>query len=113
MSVDYNGLGGIGIKLTDDFVKNTTLTECPDFNHEEWEEDKLGYLEDIFSGTCVKVEAAGNFYSDEPLRIYLIIRGNKLSEVEENKTEFMKILSKSGITINGSDLIIISDYLIS
>lgn len=102
MGVDYNGVGGIGVKLEDEMIEKLIASGL--FSGEEWEEDEQECVEKIRIG----YSEAGNCYSGNTW-FYLLVEGETLPEINANKLEFIGRLSDIGITIADEDLKVISD----
>jgi hypothetical protein len=106
MSIDYEGVGGIGIKLTDDLIEK--LIEKNIFTKDEWEEDARECLERL----NIYYKQAGNVFT-EIYYWYLMVDGDNLKEINENVDQFIiDIKNKIGIDLTLSDLKVIEDCFI-
>ena len=103
MGVDHNGVGGIGIELTEE-IRNK-LIEKGLFTQDEWDEDEYGCLETI--NLPYSVAGDGNYGGDD--RYYLLVHGDNLEEIIKNEQEFRNHLQRLGIQLDQKDLIVISD----
>ena len=108
MGVDYDGVGGVGIEITDErrdlLIKHGLLTQ------EEWEEDWQWAIEE--KGIFQVIEEGGNYsYSGDILdrKCYLLVKGKNLGEVLKAAPSFVGKLSEYRINIEIEDLEIISD----
>jgi hypothetical protein len=106
MGIDYNGVGGVGIQLTNDKIKK--MIEKGVFTQEEWEYDND---ECLTSKLKMLYDVGGNSYCGEK-NIYLFVPGPNLKIVNENVKDFIKDLSEVGIDITEEDILIISDYCV-
>lgn len=102
MGVDYTGVGGVGIELTDDHLK--AVFASGKFTEEEWEEDHYACLEEL----GIEYAHAGNAYSGEEC-IYLFVKGETLEEVYNNAPTFCEKLKEIGIELEPGKLGIIAD----
>ena len=109
MGIDYDGVGGIGIEVTESILKK--LISAKLFTRKQWNEDFNECLEKI----GLLFSTAGNFYSGdmEDLTHYLFIPGNNLQEILDNEEKFKLDLEKFGINISRKDLLVISDHRVS
>jgi hypothetical protein len=106
MSIDYEGVGGIGIKLTDDLIKK--LIEKNIFTKDEWKEDAYECLERL----NIYYQQAGNVFIGI-YDWYLMVDGYNLKEINENVDQFIiDIKNKIGIDLTLSDLKVIEDCFI-
>jgi hypothetical protein len=107
MGVDYDGVGGIGIEVTDELVEK--LIESGAFSQDEWEDDYYGTLEEVAAGQpCYVAEAGSRCYGGER-RLYLMVPGSSLQEVMDNETPFIAMLHNLGVMVGRQDLKVISD----
>lgn len=104
MGIDYDGVGGIGIELTDEMLD--TLKQKGLFTEEEWDEDYYDCMEKI----GLVWEPA--HYYDVPVEeytFYLFVDGNNIVEINDNIPSFLDTLNKYGFNITKEDIIPISD----
>ena len=106
MRLDYDGVGGVGIRVTNDHIQ--TMIDKGLFSREEFEEDQSNCMDSL----GIPYSCAGSFYQENASYFYFLVKGEILDDVIENKHEFIKSLSYIGINITDSDLIIISDLMI-
>jgi len=106
VSIDYNGVGGIGIKVTDEilefFKKNGIFTD------EDWDQD--GHNE-CLSKLDILYSVAGSSYSGK-FRYYLFVEGKNLEEINKNSKQFIDKLAEYDLIIELKDLIVIEDLYI-
>jgi hypothetical protein len=102
MGIDYSGVGGIGIKLTDEMVSLAVRNGL--FTDEEWEEDPLGCMEEF----GIEYDSAGNDFCDDST-YYLLVEGKTLNDINSNSTKFIDSLKIAGIEISKNELLVISD----
>lgn len=104
MGVDYEGIGGIGIRLTDDMVDQAV--DKGFFDHDEWDDcnneclDKLGIL----------YVGAGCALSGE-VHYYFMVDGETYKELKDNIPKFVDEYNKIFKEISEDDLQVISDIL--
>ena len=107
MSVDYDGVGGIGILLTDEIIEK--LMDGNLFTKEEWDNDKYECVERL----NVSYQTAGNAYSGDT-HFYLLVEGSTLAEINYNADEFINwLVNNLGFNIDYNDLMVISDIYVS
>ena len=102
MGIDYDGVGGIGIEVTDKIINK--LIEKKVFTSEEWEDDECGCIESV----GMLYQQAGNSYSGDET-YYWLVEGANLTEINANAPKFIEKLAKLGIIITLDDLMVISD----
>lgn len=107
MGVDYEGVGGVGIELTDEMIEQ--LKNYSSFTEEEWEDGPIYYMEKC-GFLCF--EGGSYHYTGEKRRFYFLVPGDTLKEVTNNAPTFIKNLAAFGIQTTVDDLKIISDLLI-
>ena len=103
MGIDHNGVGGIGIELTEE-IRNK-LIENKLFTQDEWDEDKYGCLEEI---NLIYSVAGDGSYGGKDI-YYLLVKGDNLKEILENEEVFRNHLKTFGIQLTQGDLSVISD----
>ena len=110
MGIDTDGVGGIGIELTEEviqkFISNGYFTE------EEWENEYYECLETIGRKFDVSFYTAGNHYTGY-FRHYLLVNGQNLKEIIDDSQNFIETFKKIGLELTLEDLLVISDYSIS
>lgn len=106
MGVDYNGVGGIGIRLNEGMVLKAIEREY--FTEEDWEEDPIASVE-VFG---ILYAQAGSAYSGKEW-FYLFVDGDNLEEVNANREDFLnKINNIFDLNYTEKDLKVISDLYI-
>lgn len=106
MGVDYNGVGGIGVRLKAEMVQTAINKNL--FTEEDWEEDSIASVE-VFG---VPYAQAGSAYSGKEW-FYLFVDGNNLEEVNSNSKSFLdKINELFDLNYTEKDLEVISDLYI-
>lgn len=106
MGIDYDGVGGIGIELTDNMIQ--TAIKKGIFTQEMWKEDQDHCL-DILGFTY---SDAGNYYSGD-IKTYLFVDGNNLGEINKNALDFIEKLKQFDIIYSVDDIELIEDVRIS
>jgi hypothetical protein len=108
MSIDYDGVGGIGIELTEELVQKFIAANI--FTEEEWEDDYYECLEKVEETFGIATDTAGNFYSDRDITHYLFVDGSNLKDILENHVTFLEKMKSVGVDLSLEDLELISDY---
>ncbi len=109
MGIDYRGVGGIGIEVTEEMIDSAIWKKYPDFDEDSNYEEKL---ENLLSESSLEYATAGNAYSGET-GFYLLVPGSTLGEVQENVPVFLEgILQIFDLKKDPVDLEVISDLLI-
>ena len=103
MGVDYSGIGGIGIELTEERRKK--LISKGLFTEDEWDKDCYECLEEV--NLPFSVAGDGSYGGD--FRFYLLVEGDNLKEILENEEAFRNRLQNFGIQLTQEDLGVISD----
>lgn len=103
MGVEYRGIGGIGIEFTKEMEQKVANSGV--FDKDDWSENTI----DCFFDFDIEPAYAGNAYTGEK-RIYLLVGGKNLTEINNNKVKFIGDLSSCGIKISEEDLMVIEDY---
>jgi len=93
MSIDYNGIGGIGIEFTEDMATDIINLNGL-FTEEEWDDDEDECMERI----GLDYEQAGSAYSGET-RWYLLVDGENLPGVIANADKFIKRLTELSVDV--------------
>tara|TARA_R110000744_G_scaffold281118_2_gene393060 strand:- start:154 stop:498 length:345 start_codon:yes stop_codon:yes gene_type:complete len=110
MGVDYSGIGGIGIELTDDMKEMISDKYYSVNNIDEDDDDYENiYFSEILDDSGLEYSEAGSEGYGGEGRYYLLVDGNTLLEVQNNTDEFIKNLKNVGIEITIEDLQVISD----
>lgn len=111
MGISYDGIGGIGIEVTEEIVAKFISSGY--FTEDEWDEDYYECLETIGEKLNISYSTAGNFYNGiEDLVHYLLVDGENLKEVVENSKTFIEKLKTVGLDLTEKDLLVISDYCV-
>lgn len=105
MGIDHRGVGGIGIRVTEEHIRLAIAAEL--FTEDEWENDP---------GTCLDTfgldyEEAGSAYSGD-LRYYFLVSGETYREIGYGSIVFLATLNKLGLHLTLDDLVVVSDYLV-
>jgi hypothetical protein len=103
VSVDYNGVGGVGIKITEEMI--AILIDRKLFTSEEWEGDKHSCLETL--GIIYEEAGSGAYGGDQSF--YLFVAGETLDSVIVNAPLFIEKLAGVGIAITKEEIVVISD----
>ena len=110
MSVDYSGVGGVGISVEnylEVFLKNEEFQELWDNSNE----DAVNWL--IQDCPEAYYDTAGTAYRSGGERFYILIEGDTLYKVMNNCDKFMAFFkNKWEIDLSWSKLKIISDYYV-
>lgn len=106
MGVDYDGVGGIGIEVTDERIK--CLVERGEFTQEQWDADPYDCLENF----GVVFSAAGSEYSGNTW-FYWFVVGKTLLEVHANAKSFLDNMNMKGVQCEMPDLLVISEMYVS
>ena len=109
MGIDYRGVGGIGIEVTEDMIDEAFELKYPDFDEDSSYGEKL---DNLLNASSLEYETAGNAYSGETL-FYLLVPGNTLGKIQKNVPIFLEdILQVFNIKKDPADLEVISDMLV-
>lgn len=111
MGIDYRGVGGIGIEVTEDMIDEAIERKYPD---DEFYDDAsyTDKLDSLLSKSSLMYETAGNSYCGED-RFYLLVPGSTLREIQENVPVFCEgLLQVFNIEKDPADLEVISDMLV-
>ena len=106
MGVDYDGVGGIGIEITDYVIDK--LINYGLFTRDEWEDDYDFCLSKI--GFVYELAGNGSYTGRENDRYYCLVPGSNLMEIVANKMKFIKRFEEFGIMLDDTSLIVISDF---
>ena len=106
MGVDYSGVGGIGIEISEE-MKDILLDK-----HTSENEDDEVYFSEVLDDLGIEYQEAGSGGYGGEARYYFLVKGNKLSEVQENTPAFIESLKDVGIKIDVKDLRVVSDLYI-
>ena len=107
MGVDYDGVGGIGIELTEEMVERAIDKGV--FTEDAWDYDP-GECLDQLGGFYYS--HAGSSYGGDTF-FYLFVPGPTLGEINEKAPRFVsKIKEYFGVNIDVDDLKVISDIYI-
>ncbi len=107
MGIDYDGVGGIGIELTEEIIQRFIAAEY--FTEDEWNESYEDCLETIGEKFNISFTSGGNFYSGDIVH-YLLVDGENLKEINENSKTFIEKLKIIGLELSEESLKVISDY---
>lgn len=111
MSVDYDGVGGVGFIL--DNVDRHILMASGLFTQEDWEHDKDKCLDKLkLKDHGGSYSWTGNCYTGDT-SYCLLVKGKTLKEVNDNAPAFCARLAEYGILKEPGELKIISELYIS
>lgn len=110
MGISYDGVGGIGIELTEEIIQKLIAANI--FTEEEWEDDYYTCLDTIGDTWGVLFGTGGSHYSGD-LNHYIFVDGSNLKEIMENYPNFLEKLKNVGVELSIEDLKLISDYSVS
>lgn len=106
MGIDYDGVGGVGIELTDKMLESAYTIGT--FTEEEWDE----CYDTCLSRTGLSWSQAGNSYSGDT-DFYLFVDANNLAQVLENVDKFIDDVDKHfGRKLEMEDIKVISEILV-
>lgn len=108
MGVDYDGVAGFGIEITDEIKEKLGFFEL--FETED-EDNSVDYNE-FMDNLGIPYKEAGYYsYSGDidELRLYFIIGGKTLKEIVEEAPNFINKLHEIGIDITENDIKLIED----
>ncbi len=106
MGVDYNAVGGIGIRFNEDLQMKAIELEY--FTGEEWDEDMYSCVDYL----DIPYKVAGDTYNAE-YDFYFLVEGNNLKEIVENSESFLQELNKKfNVEYTQEDLEVISELRI-
>ncbi len=102
MGVDYSGIGGIGIEITEE--RFALLLKHGLFTQEEWDNDPWYPLEKLkFPYAAAGV---GN-YTGKKNTYYVLVPVDNLTEIIANEAQFRGTFAKYGIDLQQKDLMVI------
>lgn len=103
MGIDYNGVGGIGIRLNDEMIEK--VIEKNMFTEEDWDDDMYGCVDSL----GISYSVAGDSYNSE-YEFYYLVKGENLEDINKNKEQFLhEINSKFNTSYTEKDLKVISE----
>jgi hypothetical protein len=101
MGVDYNGVGGIGLEVTNEIKKKLVVANDGDF---------CGCMDTLLDDLEFEYREAGDGnYSGEENTYYIMVEGENLREIIENSEPFIERLSNMGIIVTFDNLKVIED----
>lgn len=107
MGVDYEGIGGIGIKVNDELVAK--IIDLGFFTGEDWSKDPQGCMSSL--NIPYATAGAGSYGGED--RFYFTISAYTYKQVNENKDDFLHIINSTLQTeFTEDDLIVISDLYV-
>lgn len=90
MGIDYNAVGGIGVRFNEELQMKAIELEY--FTEEEWDEGcKFSCVESL---DFYYMEASSY---DDPPEFYFLVKGDNLKEIVENSTEFLNKINSTFI----------------
>ena len=99
MGVDYDAVGGIGIRVTDEVL------DALGYKDERVED----FLDDRLANTSVSYIEFGSCYSKDSIEYALVVEATKYSEIVKSVPKFLEDLRNLGLNCSESDLVIISE----
>lgn len=102
MSVDYSGVGGVGIEITHE-IKNKLIVANEGETYDGCLESMLGDLE-----LDLKEAGDGNYTGDDNT-FYISLEGDNLKELIENSAALLEKLEGFGIKLTLEDIEVIED----
>jgi hypothetical protein len=111
MSVDYEGIGGIGVVLTNDIIREMDIN-CEKFSLKDWESGGNDYLKDYLLESGLKYEMAGNCYTGDIFYV-ILMEAETLGDINSNAGKFCSMLGEIGIKIEAENLSVISEMCVS
>ncbi len=111
MSVDCDGIGGVGIEFTKQMAQKA-IDDCI-FTEKEYDDDArtclLKLTKSIKNSTY---SVAGSCYSGV-FRYYFMVEGKTLGEITKNSIDFCQDLKQLGVDVTVDQLNIIEDLYVS
>jgi hypothetical protein len=110
MGIDYHGVGGIGMEVTEEMIEDAYYNpNYPSYGEEEMHEDMLN---ELLGESPLEYATAGNTYSGKTV-FYLMVPGTTFGEIQENIPVFLEsIFQVFDIKKDPADLEVISDLLV-
>ena len=103
MSVDYKGVGGIGVLVTDSIRKKLVIAN--DGNYD-------GCVETLLCDLGIECEELGEGnYTGNENTFYMMVEGKTLIELNKNVQAFIKKLKSYKINIKEEDIKLVSGLL--
>lgn len=105
MSTEYIGVGGIGVKLTQEMINYAIDNEI--FTNDDWDDDPFICLSKL-NIKELNFKPAGNCFTGK-IYFYILVKGETFIELIDNYPLFIeKIKEYFGVDIDISDLIVIN-----
>ena len=101
MGVDYDAVGGIGIRVTKERLQK--------LGYNEDDNDVSSFLDDVVGVTYSEY---GSCYSENSLEYAWMVPGSKYLECVKNIPEFLKELNDKNLNVTEEDLEIIEEIFI-
>jgi hypothetical protein len=107
MGVDYDGVGGVGILITEDML----YTAWNNFHKDALNEDNGDDLSvnDKLDAIGITYATAGDGCYGGEDRYYWLVKGNTLPELIKEAPNFISLLKDNGISIDMDDIKVIED----
>ena len=111
MSMQVKGIGGVGIKVTEEMFAK--MIDADWFSDDlEPSDDACECLEEAAEIIGCRLGFGDNAANDGELRCYLLVDSDTLFGCVEKSAEFLGKLNDIGINVTSKDLKIISDFVI-
>lgn len=107
MSVDYAGVGGIGIEITKEFLERLIVAGI--VTQEEWDNSPCEFLEQ--TGLVWAEAGAANYCGDATW--YFFVDGDNLPEIIAKEKDFRGWFASRKVWLIQEDLVVIEDLLIN
>lgn len=102
MGVDHDGVGGIGIEVTDEVISKLIKLKRVE---KLWKDNPYECLEEL----RIPFSEGGEACYGGEARFYWLVAGNNLEEINKNSVDFINKLKELGYTISIKDLKVIQD----
>lgn len=101
MGVDYDGVGGVGVEITEEMKRKLVVANEGAFD---------GYMDELLSDLELEYKEGGSgSYTGKENTFYLMVEGDTLEEVYNNSKGFISKLSEMNIDIKLGDIVVIED----
>ena len=111
MDMQVKGIGGVGIKVTEEMFAK--MIDADWFSDDlEPSDDACECLEEAAEIIGCKLEVGGDSVNEGESRYYLLVDSDTLFGCVEKSAEFLGKLNEIGINVTSKDLKIISDFVI-
>jgi hypothetical protein len=107
MGVEYRGVGGIGVRLTDDMVRD--IVDSGVISQRDWDVDGADCLPG--DGGDFDAMQAGNSWGGDT-HYYLMMKSETLSGCWDALEGFMEALEELGMSLSLEDVKVVSDIYV-